>query len=345
LKRKIVAFLILCCFCFHWVGSFAYSNESKPSSILVYSDPDVELLKIVDFLSSVEEYSNCQFLSSVFLYQAKKYFYSWKDHEAVKLYSDIKKQELTPLVYQIVLQGEPWNEKFDSVCMTDIQKETMVSFFEALHSFSKDTHFSQFMVEMKEPYSQIPDMFLYKNQMQEWIDISETFFGYSFHQVHVLLCPTSLYSVESFLIFAQDSKQMDLYILTSLSGVQNGYLQFGSEETFNALLPTVIPDYSLEYALHCYGMDLNELTIQTDEYFVSQILTALRVSVYGDLYTGVPLPEFFEYCTEKGDLFVPQVYSVVEREYTSPTERKGHFITYCPTLYRSILSLYEGENG
>ena len=60
--------------------------EIQPTKYSVYSNKNIELINIVEFLDSSDEYTNCGLLGTIFLYRAKNYFGAFKNCEVVSEY-------------------------------------------------------------------------------------------------------------------------------------------------------------------------------------------------------------------------------------------------------------------
>ncbi|MDD4028619.1 MAG: hypothetical protein PHX86_02715 [Caldisericia bacterium] len=342
MRNRIIVFAIVLFVCLTGFGRVFSSDEQNPPEIEIYSHPGVELVNVVAFLSTIDQYSNCQLLTSVFLYQAKKFFAPWKDHPVVQQYVILKDNEGIDEVYQIMLEGEPWEEQAAKLEIEDEDKEQIVLFVETLQDFAKVSHFSQYMTTMKHPYSQIASSFQYTEHIQEELRTAQNFFGYNFHKVHVLLCPTQLYAMNSFVTINHASQKRDLFILASLSDVQNGYLQFGTKSSFSSLLSDTVPIFLFQQAMDHYGIRMNEFQSKTNQLFFHQLLEALRIVVYKDTYTKIPVDDFLHQCTEKGKTFVSPIYSIIDKEYTSSREEYVHFIAYTPHFYNSLMVLFNG---
>jgi hypothetical protein len=321
--------------------TFAIEGQ-KECTIDVYSHLDVELFHTVAFLSSIEQYSNCQLLTSVFLYKAKEFFTPWKDHLVVQQYNELKEEDLIDLVYQILLQGESWEDMEPELYVKDSDREKVAYFLETMRSFAEESNFDQFMTKMKYPYSQIVSSFRLTSHIQEELATAEVFFGYSFRKVHVLLCPTRLYTMNTFVTVDPDSQQKDLFILASLTDVQNGYLQFGTKDLFSDLIAETVPIYLFRHAIHYYGLKMDQFAEQTNQPFVTQLCEALRIAVYGTVYTEMPIEDYLHLCNQKGDTFVSPIYSLIDQEYTTAREEYTHFISYTPQFYQSMIALYNG---
>jgi hypothetical protein len=323
-------------------GTAFATEDQKGCTIDVYSHLDVELFHTVAFLSSIEQYSNCQLLTSVFLYKAKEFFAPWKDHLVVQQYNELKKEDLIDLVYPILLQDKTWEDVDTDLYVMEADREKIENFLETMQDFSQESNFDQFMTTMKHPYSQIVSSFRLTDHIQEEITTAEVFFGYSFRKVHVLLCPTRLYEMNTLVTLDPDSHEKDLFILASLTDVHNGYLQFGTKDSFSDLLSETVPVFLFQQAIQYYGLKMDQFTEQTNQLFVSQLCEALRIAAFGTVYTGMPVEDYLHLCDQKGDTFVSPICSLIEQEYTTAREEYAHFISYTPQFYQSIMALYDG---
>jgi hypothetical protein len=344
LKKKIIVLLILISLVVPVHGGYLYSHENNNPIIKIYTHNTIELFHVVAFLSNVDDYSNCQFLTSVFLYQAKQYFSPWKNHKSVHLYKTLKKNDLLPFVYQLILYDEPWEERICSLNLQNEDQQSILQFEIALQEFSNVSNFSSFLTQMKDAYKQVSTTFQHKDLIQNELQDTYDFFGYNYQTVHVILCPTRLYAMEVYDVMDLKSRQSDLFLLVSLSNVQNGYLQFGSKEDYVELLSENAPDYLFLHALQCFDLKLQDIALRTNETFCNQIVEAIRIATYGEKYTTIPVEDYFDQCNRRGQKFVFQIYTTINKEYTSNRVDLVDFIMYTPKFYHSVMKCFqEGE--
>jgi hypothetical protein len=110
------------------------------------------------------------------------------------------------------------------------------------------------------------------------------FISYNYQTVHVIFCHTRLYAMDAYVVMNMKSRQSDLFLVVSLSNVQNGYLQFGSEEVYLELLSEKAPDYLFLHALQCLDLKLKDVAPHTNETFYNQIVEAIQIATYGEKY-------------------------------------------------------------
>ena len=320
-----------------------FSYDRKEPVYVVEYNQSIELLHVVDFLSTVNEYSNCQLLSSVFLYKAKKYFLPWKNHDAVSSYQTCKDKSLDDDIYRIMLRkNEELEVEIDSLQVSKEEKKRIRSFFESLADFSSKSNFSSFLQQMKKQYDTIVEQYQYTDEIKKHIQVADDYFGYSFQTIHIIVSPTKLYLVDAFTRDNQAIFMKDLYVIASLCDVTNGYLQFGTPKKYKHLLTHTVPVLLLETAQNYYGVSKEKLLKRTSEEYIQEIYEALCVSVYQNDFTETSISEYLERCKSDGKLFVSEVFDVLKHEYEMERTQFSYFISYFPSFFNSVTSIYDG---
>ncbi len=344
MKKKIIVLLLLISLVVSGYTGHLYSHEKTNPTVTVYAHNSIELFHVVAFLSNVDEYSNCQFLTSVFLYQAKQQFSKWKNHEAVKLYTTLEKDELIPYVYQLLLRNEPWEKSVSSLNLQIEHQQNILQLEKALQDFASVSNFSSYLSHMKDAYAQIVNTFQYKELVQNELQNTYDFFGYNYQTVHIILCPTRLYTMDAYVVMDLQTRLSDLFLIVSLTNVQNGYLQFGSQDIFIELLSESAPEYLFLHALQYFDLQLQDIVLQTSDSFCNQMVEAIRIATYGEKYTKIPVEDYFDQCNRRGEEYVVQIYTVIDKEYTSNRDDLVDFIKYTPKFYHSMMKCFqEGE--
>jgi hypothetical protein len=344
LKKNIIVLLLLVSLVVPGHKGYIFSHEKNSPTVTVYAHNSIELFHVVAFLSKVDEYSNCQFLTSVFLYQAKQQFSKWKNHEAVQLYTTLEKDDLLPYVYQLLLRNEPWEKSVSSLNLTIEDQQIILQLEKALQDFASVSNFSSYLIHMKDAYAQIVNTFQYKELVQNELQNTYDFFGYNYKTVHIILCPTRLYAMNVYVVRDLQTRLNDLFLIISLTNVQNGYLQFGSQEVFVELLSENAPEHLFLHALQYFDLQLQDIALQTSDPFCNQMVEAIRIATYGQKYTKIPVEEYFDQCNRRGEEYVVQIYTVIDMEYTSNRDDLVDFIKYTPKFYHSMMKCFQ-EGG
>lgn len=149
--------------------------------IKVAVDPRIELVTIVCRLAGYGEYNRGMIIS----YNADidKYFAPFKDHPAIVLARKLRKTNSigydAPMNLAVYMNDSencsarvPLNPLPKGIDHRWTPK-TAISFFEALHKFSKDTDFASFLKSHEELYkiaAKSMDSFIQKKRIPEWLD-------------------------------------------------------------------------------------------------------------------------------------------------------------------------------
>ncbi|MCK5848221.1 MAG: hypothetical protein KAH01_03385 [Caldisericia bacterium] len=343
MKRLIVCIVCIVLFSFFVLPSYG-ASELEQTKYFVYSNKNIELINIVEFLSVSDEYTNCSLLGTVFLYKAEKYFAEYKNYEVVSEYKRFVELNKEEIIYQILLSQEDFQEvDFSSYNIDDDQKENLKHFFELLKTFKDESNFTKYFAIMKDYYNFLPEYYSYKEQVKKYIDDSSNFFGTTQEEVHILLCPTKLYKMYLFTNKMNENDKSKLFILASVNDNINGYLQFGSEELYRKVLTKKLPSLLSKKVYSENSMDEYYEYCMNNGNLPEQIAKAISISVYQTDFTKNGINDYLKNCSYGGQIYVEPIYNYIEEEYKLNRSIYEKYEDFCPTFFKRISEIVNGE--
>ena len=223
--------------------------------------------------------------------------------------------------------------------LTNVQKDEYINFFRLLDEFKKESNFEAYYLKMREYYSLISDCFSLEKQIKDYFDKADGFFCDPIEEINILLCPTSLYSIDLFSI----PDQSKLYVLASVTDDINGYLQFGSTELYRDVLTEKIPYILTKRVYFKKNMEKYLETSIKDKKIAKQVCKAISISIYGETFTTKKINEYLEDCSDSGQKYVESIYYCIEEEYESNRHIYEKYEDFCPVFFSRITEILNGD--
>ena len=215
------------------------------NSINIIIDPRIELLSIVQYLSSYKEKDECLITNSDFEYRNRvdEYFSPFKSHEAVKLFDKLSNNSFSydapPATMLYMTKDFQLRENIDisdDLIIRIGKKDNIEKLYDLLKNFSEETKFNDFYNANREYYnSLIENTSNTISDENKIIEELEEFYGIKQESYNLVL--VSLYGGVGYGIkLESDKNKYDVYSIIGSNSLYSKELPyFGSESSFNYL--------------------------------------------------------------------------------------------------------------
>ena len=212
-------------------------------SLNVFVDPRMELLAVVQLLS---DYGGRYGLITPDDFPYKRdvieYFSPYKNHPAVKLFAEMSANAAgfaydAPPRAMLHLSGPP-DLTLELPFTKYLKKragggQQLNQFVNSLRDFARDTNFTAFFEAHKRTFQTIVAIAQEKMQGIDYIGPLEDYYGMKQHSYNIILVPLFFASYGPSIKRADGT--YDIYNITGLYGVENGFPAFGTAEGFRHL--------------------------------------------------------------------------------------------------------------